>query len=226
MAQVAIGMFVIGLGMLFLLDNLGFLDFEYTLHLFPMLLVLFGILKIVQARTAQGMYVGGMLVLAGLLWTLKSMGLLSIGWDTIWPVLLIAAGVSVVMRSLRAQRGAVRVLEQDGQAGDDAVINVTAIMGGYVRRITSAHFRGGEVSAVMGGCEIDLRQCSIDGEAELNVFAMFGGIQIRVPGDWSVVLQGTPILGGFDEKTVVPPDGSKRLIIKGYAIMGGLEVRN
>jgi hypothetical protein len=33
-------------------------------------------------------------------------------------------------------------------------------------------------------------------------------------------------MGGFSEKTVTPPDASKRLVITGYAIMGGVEVRN
>ena len=47
-----------------------------------------------------------------------------------------------------------------------------------------------------------------------------------MPPDWSVILQGTPILGGFEEKTIVPPHQNKRLYVIGYAIMGGLEVRN
>jgi hypothetical protein len=33
-------------------------------------------------------------------------------------------------------------------------------------------------------------------------------------------------MGGFTEKTARPPDNSKRLIVTGYAIMGGVEVRN
>jgi hypothetical protein len=60
----------------------------------------------------------------------------------------------------------------------------------------------------------------------LNVFALCGGINIKIPPDWSVVLQGTPILGGFEEKTIVPPNKDKRLYVTGYAIMGGLEIRN
>jgi predicted membrane protein len=78
----------------------------------------------------------------------------------------------------------------------------------------------------MGGCELDLRHASIQGEAVLNVFAMWGGIEIKVPEDWVVSMQGTPILGGFSEKTMVSKDTSKRLVIRGYAIMGGVEVRN
>lgn len=225
-AQVVIGLLVIGLGLLFLLDNLGLLNFRYSLHFWPLVLVCLGLMKIVQTRTVGGCIVGGALVLAGVLLTLRGLGLIYLSWNTIWPLLMIAVGLSVVYRSLTGQRLMERRTVSLEKSSDDRVINVTAVMGGYVRRISTPDFRGGEVTAVMGGCELDLRQCSINGEAELNVFALFGGIQIRVPDDWTVVLQGTPVLGGFDEKTSHPADASKRLLITGNAIMGGLEVRN
>ena len=100
------------------------------------------------------------------------------------------------------------------------------LLSGFKRRLTTPNFRGGEITALMGGCDLDLRQSSISGEAVVNVFSMFGGVTIKVPVDWTVVLQGTPIMGGFEEKTVPPATPDKRLIVRGYAIMGGLEVRN
>ena len=103
-----------------------------------------------------------------------------------------------------------------------------AFMSGIRRTVTSQDFQGGELTAIMGGCEIDLRQASIkSGEAVLDVFAFWGGIDLKVPLDWSVDLAGTPLLGGFDDKTRPPQGGStKRLVIKGYAIMGGIQIAN
>jgi predicted membrane protein len=92
--------------------------------------------------------------------------------------------------------------------------------------VFTPNFRGGEITAVMGGCALDLRNSSIQDEAVVTVFAFWGGVTLKVPPDWTVVLNGTPIMGGFEEKTIAPPDNSKRLIIRGYAIMGGVEVRN
>ena len=51
----------------------------------------------------------------------------------------------------------------------------------------------------MGGCEIDLRHASIDGEAVIDIFALWGGVELRVPPDWTVVSRVTPILGGVDD---------------------------
>jgi len=238
--QIAIGFCVIGFGLLFLLDNLGWLDIRYTIHFWPMAFIFFGVLKILQTRHTSGAIVGGGLILVGALMTMRELGLFYIGWNTLWPVMLIVVGLSVVFRSASRRRGfgggeapssppspsfrAARPMMQD--AADDTVINVTAVMGGFTRRVTTPDFRGGEITVVMGGCELDLRDCSINGDAELNVFAVFGGIEIRVPPDWSVSLHGMPIMGGFEEKTATPPNNAKRLRVTGSVIMGGLEVRN
>ncbi|WP_219134820.1 LiaI-LiaF-like domain-containing protein [Janthinobacterium sp. UMAB-60] len=258
-SQIVLGVIVIGLGLLFLLDNLGFINVRYTFRFWPTILIIFGLLKISQSHTRSGYILGGVMVLLGLSWTLKAMGLFYINWSMLWPLLIIAAGVAVVSKSLpggqqrqrrqrqaappddadhfgQARNGAVS-LDKDAadataapgasdQADDDSIIEVTAILGGYVRRVSSQRFKGGDINVIMAGCEIDLRQASIEGEAVLNVFALCGGVTIKIPPDWSVVLQGTPILGGFEEKTIVPPNQNKRLYVTGYAIMGGLEIRN
>ena len=109
-----------------------------------------------------------------------------------------------------------------------SIVNAFAVLGGVQQSNNSQDFRGGESSAIMGGCEIDLRQASIKGEdAVINTFAMWGGIKIKVPPTWNVIVQGVPFLGGFDDKSVKPADPSaKCLIVKGTAIMGGVEVTN
>ena len=233
-AQIVIGVFVILLGLGFLLDNMGLINFVPSVHLLPLLLVVFGLVKVVQTRTTQGMVVGTMMIVFGGLLTLKGMGLIYLSWRAIWPILMIVLGIFVVYRSVTCRQNGARKVEAfvftpmnaAPGAPDDSTINVSAVMGGYVRRVTTPDFKGGEVNVVLAGCELDLRQSSIQGEAVLNVFALFGGIQIKVPPDWTVVLQGTPMMGGFDERTTPPPDGSKRLIVRGYVIMGGMEIRN
>ncbi|MHA4870867.1 LiaI-LiaF-like domain-containing protein [Duganella sp. PWIR1] len=227
--QMIIGLFVIGLGMLFLLDNLGWMDLDLRIHLIPTVLIGAGILKVMQTRTQSGIVIGGVMIAAGSLIMLKEMGFIDIGWRTLWPLLMIAAGVAVVVKSTTNRK----VLEQQvldplAKSDPESAVNYTAIMGGFKHRITTQDFRGGEITAIMGGCDLDLRQSSIVGDAVLNVFVMCGGITLKVPIDWTVVFDGTPIMGAFDEKTVPPtgPGSGKRLIVRGYVIMGGMEVRN
>jgi predicted membrane protein len=224
--QMVLGLFVIAVGMLFLLDNLGWVDLDFRLHLWPTALMFVGVLKILQTRTQSGMIVGGAFIFIGGMVLLKETGLLHISWHSLWPVLLIAAGLAVVFKSTTGSSIFAHSRDFLNKEVDDSVVNITAIMGGFKRRVTTADFRGGEITSIMGGCDLDLRQSSINGDALLNVFAMFGGITLRVPIDWTVELEGTPIMGGFEEKTVPPASAGKRLIVRGYVIMGGLEVRN
>jgi hypothetical protein len=78
----------------------------------------------------------------------------------------------------------------------------------------------------MGGLEIDLRDASIKGEAIIDIFALMGGVEMRVPEDWLIIIDGFPFMGGFEDKTRPPKETTKRLTIKGTAVMGGVEIKN
>lgn len=224
--QILIGVAVIALGCVFLLENLGFLDFDYTLQFWPVILILAGALKLSQSEHGAGKITGGILIGLGAVLILRSTGLFHISWRTLAPLLLIGLGLVVIFKSTQYRRP-VSMLDKSGTGLDnDSIVSITALLGGVERRIVTKDFRGGEVTAIMGGCELDLRHADMHGEAVLNVFALCGGIEIKVPDDWTVSLQGMPLLGGFSGKTMPVKDSGKRLIIRGYAIMGGLEVRN
>jgi predicted membrane protein len=227
-SKLIVGVLVIGLGVLFLLDNLDLVDFHRAITFWPVAFIVAGVLKLLDTRSPNGYLFGSILVGVGVILILNRTGLFYIHWRTIWPLALIAVGGSLLYRALRdkAHRPQAGMLVPEGGDASDEVIDVTAFLAGFERRISSRPFRGGEVTAIMGGCNLDLRDASIEGEAVLNVFALWGGITLRCPPDWTIVLRGTPIMGGFEEKTATPPDSSKRLLIRGYAIMGGVEVRN
>jgi hypothetical protein len=185
------------------------------------------VIKLLDTRSSNGALVGSLLLLAGASLTLGRLGIFHLNGRTIWPVVLIIVGAAVVYKAVAGRR-MMALSDQggDGSNTDDALVDMTAILGGFDRRITTPAFRGGEITAVMGGCVLDLRGSSIDGEAVLNVFTLMGGITLKVPPDWTVILTGTPIMGGFDEKTIPALQNTKRLVVRGYAIMGGVEVRN
>ncbi len=223
-SQVLVGIFVVGLGILFLLDNLDIFDFHRAVAFWPAAFILFGAIKLLDTKSPNGVLVGAILVGVGVVMTINRLGFLHINMRALWPLIIIFLGAAVIYKAMTGRR-LIGVNSKDAE-GTDAVVDITAILGGFDRRITTPNFRGGEVTAVMGGCMLDLRGSSIEGEAVINVFALMGGITMKVPPDWTVALNGTPIMGGFDEKTIAAPNSNKRLVIRGYAIMGGVEVRN
>lgn len=223
-SQVVLGLLVVGMGVLFLLDNLDILNFRHAIGFWPLAFIVAGCVALFGNGSRSSNYMGGVLVAIGALMIAGRMGFFYISWGTLWPLVMIALGGLVLYRSL----GPGRVAREGVVAGasPDNVVDIVAVLGGFERRVSSQDFRGGEITAVMGGCALDLRDASIVKEAVINVFTVWGGINIKVPPDWTVVLNGTPVMGGFAEKTARPPDASKRLVITGYAIMGGVEVRN
>ena len=79
----------------------------------------------------------------------------------------------------------------------------------------------------MGGVQLDLRDAKMQQEeAVIDVFAAMGGVEIRVPGQWTVINQCTPVLGGYEDKTSVSSESNQRVIIRGNVFLGGLEVKN
>jgi predicted membrane protein len=220
--QLLMGLLIIGIGIVFTLDNLGVADVRAYLRYWPAGLIALGLLKLQQGKAGGGSMGGLLFVAVGTWLLLESLAIVHISVWQLWPMLLVFFGAMMVWQGIRGRRAAA------GRATDaNATISGLAVLGGVSRGNNSRAFRGGDLTAVMGGCDIDLRQAAIDGEAVLDVFAMWGGIEIRVPDDWTVVGRVTPLMGGFEDKTR-PPQGSSthRLIVRGFAIMGGIEVKN
>lgn len=233
-SQVLMGVLVIAVGLLFMLDNLGIIDAHDALAFWPLVFIFAGVAKLLDTSSPNGYLVGLAGIGVGVAMILHRLGIIYFSWRAAWPLILIAVGLLVVYRGMSGQRTArygMAVAEGDDKLQGtldtgSQTVDVTAVLGGFERRVHTQDFRGGEVTAVMGGCALDLRSASMRGEATIHVFAFWGGVTLKVPPDWTIVLEGTPIMGGFEEKTIAPPDNSKRLIVRGYAIMGGVEVRN
>lgn len=104
-----------------------------------------------------------------------------------------------------------------------------AVFGGVDRNISAQDFHGAQCAAIFGACKIDLRDAQIQGqEAVLESYAVFGGVEIRVPPDWEVVNRSVAVFGGTGDKRRHPPRGpaAKTLILQGAAVFGGVEIKD
>jgi predicted membrane protein len=224
--QVVLGLIIVLIGVLFTLDNMDIINAHDYIRYWPALLVVYGVGKMVQPRSSPGRFAGLIFTLVGLVLLLDRLDVFEVRLWAFWPLIIVIIGLSLIWRSFARTTGRHSELPMSEDA--NSTIGGMAFMSGFKRNSTSQNFQGGELTAIMGGCEIDLRQASMkDGEAVIDVFAFWGGIEIKVPLDWSVAVEGTPLLGGFDDKTRPPQGGSsKRLVVKGFAIMGGVEISN
>jgi predicted membrane protein len=213
------GIVLLALGVLLLLDNFDILESGPVLRWWPVVLIAFGLMRMVQP--GGGKIFGILLVIVGAALLLNNLDITSIRFWDLWPLFLVLLGVSMLWRRslVSAPRGA---------SSPDNTLYGSAFMGGFERSSASQAFEGGRLSATMGGCEVDLRNAKMKGEeVVIDVFVFWGGIELKVPREWNVQLDVSPFMGGAEDETVHPSvAGAPRLRIRGEIIMGGLTVGN
>lgn len=108
-----------------------------------------------------------------------------------------------------------------------ASAGVLAVMSGVVRKGPWELPRQLRIATVMGSAEIDLREAVLaEGESHIEVFCLFGSVEIVVPSGVEVIVDGDAFAGGFEFKPdpAVPPEASgPRIVIHGSAYFGAVE---
>jgi predicted membrane protein len=218
--QLVLGIVALIAGVLFTLDNLEILNAGDYMRFWPLAILAVGLAKFIDASSPPGRLAGGVLSIVGVLLLLNNVDIIRFRLRDYWPLLLVLVGMGLIWQAFGRSRP---------PRGDGGVtVTGLAVLGGVNKTCRSLDFRGGEMTAILGGCEIDLRPAVMQvDEAKIDTFAFWGGIELKVPEDWTVECRGYPILGGFEDKTIGPKNGPhKMLIITGFAIMGGVEIRN
>jgi hypothetical protein len=222
-----VGLVLIVLGLLFFLENLDIAEAGEVLELWPVVLVVLGVGKLTGAwGTPKSTVTGAILVGIGGFLLLDEIPGLDIDVDLfdLWPLVLVAAGATLMAGAFRRRSGE----EGDAPEAASSTLHSFAFMAGNRATSHSQAFEGGEAIAVMGGCEVDLRGAApVGGGAVVDTFAFWGGVEMYVPRGWTVESRVVPLLGAFEDNTEAPsaPTG-ERLVVRGFAIMGGIEVNH
>ncbi len=211
------GIAILAVGLVVWLDHLDRLNANDYLPYWPVVLIAYGIARLVQRRWTAA----GILLLLGLIFMPRMPFLPHVRFSevvAIWPLLISVAGVNLVIQALHP------TAKDASRLGSFRAI---AVMGGSGRTIASEQFIGGDVVAVMGGCDIDLRCAHINGEAVVDLLAFWGGAEIKVPRGWQVETNVTVLFGALVNKTeVAVAPNAPRLLIRGSVIMGGVEIKH
>ena len=219
--QMILGAGIAVVGVLFTLDNLHILRARDYLQFWPLALVAIGLVHVSQAKTGAGTVGGGIWILVGMFLLGHRLGLIDANIFSFWPLILVLVGARIVWQTLDTNRAV-----EQGDAG--ATVSAIAVMGGFQRRVTSHEFRGGEITAFMGGGKLDLRDAMpAGGQAVINLFAVMGGFEIVVPETWRVISEVTPFMGGIEDKSRTSGNpNAPTLVIRGFMMMGGLTLKN
>jgi len=164
----------------------------------------------------------------------------------LWPAALIILGLFFILKPRRYQRYLKEYADQKadekiespltqdkkgptGATSGEDYIDTTSIFGGVKKNIISKDFKGGDITNIMGGSEIDLTQADINGTVTIDLTQIFGGTKLIVPANWQVKAQMAAIFGGVEDKRSLQNtslDPNKLLILDGTSIFGGIEIRS
>ena len=215
-----VGLLFIGLGIVFMMSRLHMTyALEFVSRGWPLILVGVGMLKVAQSQTSAGRNAGWFWIGMGVLFPGAQNGYLPFNvWSLLWPGAMIWFGLSMVWRSRHSSTPT---------TDSTSTIGSISFMGGTERRSNSQDFKGGEITTVMGGGKLDLREAAMSGDqAVINVFIWMGGVELMIPEGWVVESHVIPLMGGMGDKSRPPKENAKRLILEGIVLMGGIEVKN
>jgi len=215
--RLVFGLSILTVGVIAWLDHLGRIDADDFRPWWPLILIAIGLAHLMSRR-----WIGALIwTLIGLSWLPELSFFPHFKWWNVlglWPLLIAAGGVTLIQQALRPMRK---------DSATSSSFRAFTWMGGSGRKVASNDFAGGDAVVVMGGCEINLANAKIESVAVIDVLAFWGGIEIRVPKEWVIESHVTGLLGGYSNRTTNPTEGDgPRLIVRGSAIMGGVEIRN
>jgi predicted membrane protein len=216
--RLVLGLVLVALGLLFLGDQAGLLSAGAVIRSgWPVILIVYGVAHYLTSRWLTGPLVVITIGLVLLLFTLDILP--GPAGAVIWPLLLIALGIWIMLGRNRGPGG----------ADDDSVVSYSIFGDTRIRR-QSRGFAGGTIVEVFGDTTVDLRSATLapDG-ASIDVVTVFSDVEILVPRGWCIALGGIPLLGDCDDTTEYDgplPDDAPLLTVNVFALFGDLKIRN
>ncbi|MBP1971778.1 putative membrane protein [Virgibacillus natechei] len=215
--RVWLGLFFLVFGIGFLLHQAAIIDFGQVLSTWwPLILIIIGIVQLIS-RMQSSKVSGFLFLFVGLFFFVNQSFDLNLA-SYLFPLIFIFIGFIIIFT--RVNR------EKTPHTNSD--LNTFALFSGAEIKSQSKNFRGGSVTTVFGGAEIDLRDAVIADGATIDLTTVMGGASIMLPENVHVEVSGIPILGGWENTTRKPREDDEVVVLKlnCLTILGGAEIRN
>ena len=214
------GLVVILIGAWLLLDRLDILYLGSPWRWIPSFFILFALWSIFTRRA--GHILGPLIVIAvaGFIQLAIVVRDFRDIWHDWWPALLILVGFGIIYGSFRRREG------PEGSASD---LRIFAAFAGHEVQNSSSNFRGGQLTALFGGFEVDLKGARVaEPPAVIDVTCAFGGGDIRIPEEWNIENRTVAIFGATEDSRPGQKEQSATvdLVISGVVLFGGIEFKS
>ena len=218
--SVILGIFIIAAGVLFALNALEITDWNLFFDgWWTLLIIVPCAVGLFTERDKIGCVVG---VAFGVVLLLACQGVFDFSW--VWkllvPALIVVTGARIVIKAFTGEREKTETPQADAGNKRRAI----ALFSGNDVRCSGEPFEGGSFTAIFGGIECDLREAVIEKDCAINVYAIFGGVDIFVPENVKVRMDACSIFGDVTDKSADAPN-CPTVYVKGLCLFGGVEVK-
>lgn len=222
--QIFIGFIFISLGLTLLLNQLGILSMfglgmdEIFRSAFILFLMYIGITLLLKDKIV-GATIFLTLGIAFLIQLVFNENIFFI----FWPMILIIVGVSM----LGSKKSPSKFANAISGITDEDNINENVTLWESNKKFTSQNFKGGNISCVLGGVDIDLSEIKLTENITIDINCVLGGVKIQFPKNCIIKSSGYPVMGGWDNKYMQQSEGDSHTInVTGNVILGGVELVN
>lgn len=224
--RILLGLLFVLIGLAWLLDVYGYTVFPGGLSVWwPSILVVVGLAKLAASPRWWGGPVG-LIVAGGVLQAWRLGYLPGLSWKVVAPIAIILAGLLILFAPRRW--GDERAWEERWRRDTEPhriEREDTVVFASGDRRAPAEEYKGGELTAVFGHLNADLREAKLPAEgAHLKATSVFGGVDIRVPAGWRVEVKGTPVFGKVQNRTT--PGPGPTLQVEAVSVFGDVDVTN
>ncbi len=216
------GLLFVAFGALLLLNNFNMLapKIEDVFLSWPMILIAIGLISLAGKNyTSAAIFfvIGGFFIL-------PKVFDIDIRFNQLfWPVIIILIGFGILAHHWSSKK---KYVIDEKILGNDQIDEFN-LFGGGNRIFQGREFKGGRITNVFGGSDIDFSGVELgEGTNVLDLTCIFGGAKLLIPSNWCVKNDIVSILGGVSEKNKGPKtDASgKTLVITGKVVFGGAEI--
>lgn len=214
-SQIFTGLIIIFIGILLLLSTTNLYDTSQIWKFVPSLFILLGIYSIIQNRF-KNITGAALLIVFAAIFQLIALDVVDAAtaadW---WPLFIIILGLFIIINRFKKTP----MIEKDQ-------LSLLAILGGNEARSTSSDLKGGEITAILGGVTLDLRDAKIESKPiKLNLLTILGGVDLKIPGGWNIKNNVSPILGGIEDKRrAIETSKEVDVVIEGILLLGGVTI--
>lgn len=206
------GILLIVVGILFLGRNMDWWDFSIFFDgWWTLFLIVPSVISLVRRERIGTSF---LILTLGVLMLLACQDVIE--WSTIWkifvPLIIIVIGLSIIFANRKVKGKEIKANAKEYVAifsGVDEVIN----------KIESDF----KITSIFGGVELDMRDVKLDSDLVIDCFTLFGGIDIKLPKDVKVEVNGLPIFGGVENK-YRNHDAKVTVYINHTTIFGGVDL--